>query len=235
MILNIEDGKYHDSFLKEAKKQLTEIISAEYSDYIKPSMLFMSLCEFKDNEIPFYSYASIIVAKASFGLISKMQVFWKSEDETKVYPTDDITGKKLVFWIEGIISKEDFRGKIERNEYLWKRPKEENLVDKKEYRFKIKEMGWFAASFPNIGIRIQSDTDLDNLSEVIGNAIEAYNQASESEEREYGLIHNFDSKKTKKGVYLFSIDTGSALVDGVKAVLNALDKSDFNIELVTLE
>lgn len=236
MIVNIEDGKYHNSFLQEAKKQLTEIIKAEYSAYIKPSMLFMFLCELKEDEegLPFYSFVDLLVGKASFGLIKEMQVFWKSEDGAKVYPTDDVTGGKLIFWIEGLISKEDFRGKIERNEYLWKRPKEENLINKKEYRFKIKEMGWFAVSFPDISIRIKTNTNLDSLNEVIGNAIEQYNKTSD-DDGENGIIHYFHSKKIKKGVYLFSIDTGSALVEGVEAVLKALNKSDFNIELLTLE
>jgi hypothetical protein len=236
MILNIEDGKYHNSFLQEAKKQLTEIIKVKYSAYIKPSMLFMFMCELKEDEegLPFYSFVDLLVTKASFGLNNKMQVFWKSEDGTKVYPTDDITEKKLIFWIEGLVSEEDFRGKIERNEYLWKRPKEENLINKKEYRFKIREMGWFAVSFPDISIRIKSNTNLDSLNEVVGNAIEEYNKTS-NDDRENGLIHYFQSKKIKKGVYLFSIDTGSALVEGVEAVLKALNKSDFNIELLTLE
>jgi hypothetical protein len=102
-------------------------------------------------------------------------------------------------------------------------------------------MGWFGSSFPDIGIRIKTPVNIEILAEFIGNAIESYNQKSllkddydENDMTNLGLIHNFSYEKRKKNVYLFTLDMGSAL-DGVDAILQALNNSDFEIELITLE
>jgi hypothetical protein len=172
---------------------------------------------------------------------SKVELHWRSSDGSIVLASDDVTDKEISFWIENMPSQERLQQVVERNEYMWKRPTKEATIDKKLYRFKIREMGWFGSSFPDIGIRIKTPVNIEILAEFIGNAIESYNQKSllkddsdENDMTNLGLIHNFSYEKRKKNVYLFTLDMGSAL-DGVDAILQALNNSDFEIELITLE
>jgi hypothetical protein len=246
---------YHDSFFEEAKKQVIEIMGPKCSPFIKLKLLFVSVAggyEYDENGFPsvykvdekgfpYYCLVSINI-NPHHGVINNMQLHWRAEDETIVFPNDDISNKKVTFWLENIPSDEKIKEKFASHEYIWKRPaKKESSIDKKSYRFKIREMGWFGMSFPEINIRIKTPAKLDILANFIGNTVENYNQRSESKEdfdeddlTNLGLIHNFDYVKKKKDVYLFTFDMGTAL-DGVDAILQALNESDLEIELITLE
>jgi hypothetical protein len=64
-----------------------------------------------------------------------------------ILPSDDVTDKEISFWIENMPSQEQLKKVVERNEYLWKRPTKEAIIDKKLYRFKIRNgLVWFFIS-----------------------------------------------------------------------------------------
>jgi hypothetical protein len=238
---------YHDSFFKEAKKQVIEIFGPKCSPFIKLKLLYVSVAggseygedgrpsvyKVDEKGFPYYCLVSIDI-KPCYGVLNNMQLHWRAEDDTVVFPNDDISDKKVTFWVENIPSDEKIKEKFARNEYLWKREKTEYLIDKKAYRFKTREFGWFATSFPDINIKIKSTASLKNLNSVVGNAISTFNREGEIDEGENGLIHYFDSKKKKKDVYYYTIDTGSAFIGGVEAILKALNDSDLVIEYITL-
>jgi hypothetical protein len=227
----------HPTFLNEAQIQLSKIVKSQYEELINPTLLFISMYgyHYNENGQPFYKYGYIGVDKANLVIISGFQVLWRSEDGSIIDRLDDLSDKKIIFWIENFPSNELVEDVIERYSFHWKRPKSESLIDKKKYRFKIREMGWFGASFPDVGLRIKTSTDLVTLSNIIEKAIDDFNIKSEANDCKNGLIHHFTSVKKKKGVYLFSIDAGSAMIEGIEEILNALNNSDFDIELVTLE
>ena len=226
---------YHDSFFEEAKKQIVAIMSPKCSVFIKLKLLYISLYRYQVDEkgFPYYNSLGININPCHL-VLKNMQLYWRSEDNDIVFPSDDISNKKVTFWVENIPSDEEIKEKFARHEYLWKREKTEYLIDKKQYRFKIRELGWFATSFPDITIKIKSTASLDSLDAVIGNAVSTFNEEGEMNEGENGLIHDFDSKKKKKDVYAYTIDTGSAMIGGVEAILKALHDSDLAIEVVTL-
>ncbi len=225
----------HDSFYDEAKKQIIAIMSPKCSPFIKIKLLYVLLYDYKIDEKGFLYYEFLeIDIKPCYVVLKGMQLHWKSEDDTIVFPSDDISNKKITFSIENIPSNEEIQEKFARHEYLWKREKTEYLIDKKHYRFKIKEFGWFGSSFPDITIKIKSTASLDCLDVVVGKAISTFNKEGEINEGENGLVHYFDSKKKKKDVYSYTIDTGSSLIGGVEAILKDLNDSDLDIEVVTL-
>jgi len=243
MKINISEGRCSESFLEKVESFVVLIIKSEVVPHVKESLLWIGLYIRKsdvNNSIYHFCMIDVLVAKAALR-IWDVELHWRSSDGSIVLASDDVTDKEISFWIENMPSQERLQQVVERNEYMWKRPTKEAMIDKKLYRFKIREMGWFGSSFPDIGIRIKTSVNIEILAEFIGNAIESYNQKSllkddsdENDMTNLGLIHNFSYEKRKKNVYLFTLDMGSAL-DGVDAILQALNDSDFEIELITLE
>ncbi|PAC28171.1 hypothetical protein [Flectobacillus sp. BAB-3569] len=242
MKINISEGKYSESFFKKVESFLKIYLKSEFSVHMNTSLLWIGCYTPTIDKDSFYYYKSLSIGidKTAYSLVSDVQLHWRSPDGNIILPSDDVTDKEISFWIENMPSQEQLKKIIERNEYLWKRPSKEAMIDKKLYRFKIREMGWFGSSFPDIGIRIKTTVNIEILAEFIGNTIESYNQKSllkddsdENDMTNLGLVHNFSYEKRKKNVYLFTLDMGSAL-DGVDAILQALNKSDFEIELITL-
>lgn len=245
MKINISEGRCSESFLEKVESFVVPIIKSEVVPHVKESLLWIGLSIRKsdnNNLIYHFGIIDVMVAKAALSIWgSKVELHWRSSDGSIVLASDDVTDKEISFWIENMPSQERLQQVVERNEYMWKRTTKEAMIDKKLYRFKIREMGWFGSSFPDIGIRIKTPVNIEILAEFIGNAIESYNQKSllkddsdENDMTNLGLIHYFSYEKKKKNVYLFTLDMGSAL-DGVDAILQALNDSDFEIGLITLE
>ena len=133
MYVKIEDEKYSESFMEEVKRQLTQIFENEFARHIKLSMLWLNLCaiELDETGFPFYSYMSINIPKANFGLFNRIEVHWQSEDGSIVFPTDDIKDKKISFSLKGMPTQEKIEDAIARNKYRWEPIKRENLFNKK--------------------------------------------------------------------------------------------------------
>ncbi len=243
MKIDISEGRYSESFFKKVESFLMIYFNSKFSVHMNTSLLWIGCFAPTIDKDRFYYYKSLLIGidKTAHCLVSDVHLHWRSPDGNIILPSDDVTDKEISFWIENMPSQEQLKQIIERNEYLWKRPSKEVTIDKKLYRFKIREMGWFGSSFPEIGIRIKTPVNIEILAEFIGNTIDSYNQKSllkddfdENDMTNLGLIHNCSYEKKKKNVYLFTLDMGSAL-DGVDAILQALNNSDFEIELITLE
>lgn len=243
MKIHISEGRYSESFFKKVESFLKIYFNSEFSVHMNTSLLWIGCFAPTIDKDGFYYYKSLLIGidKTAHCLVSDVHLHWRSLDGSIVLASDDVTDKEISFWIENMPSQERLQQVVERNEYMWKRPSKEATIDKKLYRFKIREMGWFGSLFPEIGIRIKTSVNIEILAEFIGNTIDSYNQKSllkddfdENDMTNLGLIHHCSYEKKKKNVYLFTLDMGSAL-DGVDAILQALNNSDFEIELITLE
>lgn len=243
MKIIISEGRYSESFFKKVESFLKIYFNSAFSVHMNTSLLWIGCYAPTMDKDSFYYYKSLLIGidKTAHCLVSDVHLHWRSSDGSIILPSDDLTDKEISFWIENMPSQERLQQVVERNEYMWKRSTKEATIDKKLYRFKIREMGWFGSSFPEIGIRIKTSVNIEILAEFIGNTIDSYNQKSllkddfdKNDMTNLGLIHNCSYEKKKKNVYLFTLDMGLAL-DGVDAILQALNNSDFDIELITLE
>lgn len=149
---------------------------------------------------------------------------WKSKSGKIVKPTDEnFDVSDLEFWLEGIKPQEYWRqvaSKKKVHPFLSKNIPFELIV----YRFSIDIL--MRITFNDL----LSFTDLEFN---ITSSIKKYNEMSEKKDRHLGVVHNFNFK-SKPGLVILNIDTGSAGVSIINEIIRNL-KTLSGIQIVEVD
>lgn len=195
---------------------------------LKPSTKTSLAGAKQQNSIPFYEQ----------GLISKLNLVlwimpeykdnisfcWKTKSGIVVNTSDEVFDETdMECWIEGLKPTE-----------YWK----EVATEKKDHPFKVGKLPFELKVF-GFGINTQfimelnDNKDKEAIKINISETIENYNIISESKDRKYGVVHNFQfwDKDHKINV---QIDIGSAGIEIIKSLLKCLKKFE-SIEKVEID
>ncbi len=185
---------------------------------LKPSSKVTIAGYKQPNNSPFYQSDSVSKLNLILWIMPEyndnISFCWKSKTGKIIKPTDEnFDEADLECWIEGLKPTE-----------YWK----EVATEKKDHPFKIGKIPYKLKMFgfgTDTVLRIYPNDkiEFDLFKAKISETINEYNEASEKNNRDKGVVHNVKFEKENELLNVF-IDTGSAGIEIIKKILKALTK-----------